>query len=537
MSRINDIATSLLENFEFARAEGSDDPFEAMEARADFMATRDSLSMFIELSWRCFDTVDFIGGWHIDCIADHLMAAGMGQFAGKHLLMNIPPGCSKSSTCSVAWPAWEWARGSIETGQRLMGEEQFLDHTTFSFLCTSYRFDLAKRDSQKFRDLISSAWYRRTYPHVELRKDRDSVRDGQMNSVGGYRKGVPVSGVMGEGARFVLNDDPHNTKGAESDTVREETIANLTRAMPTRLRVPEYGCDITIMQRLHELDMSGHFITNEYSRTVHVCLPMEYECDYPFPMKTPLEKWKVDPRTEEGELLCPQRYNRDAVDALKDMMEAKEGAYVTAGQLQQRPAPRKGSMFARDRWQYVEPSEFPPEDEIVGWALGGDLAATVSATSARTAFAWAAITADKKVYVKRVLARKTTPGQMQSWLRALHKELPSNVVFDLPQDPAQAGVTQKVILAEILMGRPFYLTSESGDKELRAQGFAAAVENGRVFLERGDWNKDLLDEAEPFPRGTYKDRIDALSRMFTRLMLLYTVQEVDEIALPVEVAL
>ena len=39
----------------------------------------------------------------------------------------------------------------------------------------------------------------------------------------------------------------------------------------------------------------------------------------------------------------------------------------------------------------------------------------------------------------------------------------------------------------------------------------AAAEAGRVFLVRGHWNHDLVEEAAAFPTGTHDDQIDAIS--------------------------
>src|ERR1019366_4713742 len=57
--------------------------------------------------------------------------------------------------------------------------------------------------------------------------------------------------------------------------------------------------------------------------------------------------WK-DPRTDEGELICEERFGRTEVEALK----VKLGSYAAAGQLQQRPAPLEGGMCKRTWWKY-----------------------------------------------------------------------------------------------------------------------------------------------------------------------------------------
>ena len=46
----------------------------------------------------------------------------------------------------------------------------------------------------------------------------------------------------------------------------------------------------------------------------HLCLPMEFEPDHPFPSTR-----FADPRSEPGELLCEARYDREAVEDLKKL--------------------------------------------------------------------------------------------------------------------------------------------------------------------------------------------------------------------------
>ena len=63
------------------------------------------LRKFIELSWHQIEPgKEFIPGWHIDAISEHLEAITKGHLT--RLIINIPPGCMKSLTACVFWPAW-----------------------------------------------------------------------------------------------------------------------------------------------------------------------------------------------------------------------------------------------------------------------------------------------------------------------------------------------------------------------------------------------------------------------------------------------
>src|ERR1700678_2463620 len=62
--------------------------------------------------------------WHVDCIAEYLMACERGEI--KRLIINIPPRMLKSISTSIAFPAWLLGRNP---GQQVM--------------CASYSKDLA----------------------------------------------------------------------------------------------------------------------------------------------------------------------------------------------------------------------------------------------------------------------------------------------------------------------------------------------------------------------------------------------------------
>jgi predicted phage terminase large subunit-like protein len=92
------------------------------------------------------------------------------------------------------------------------------------------------------------------------------------------------------------------------------------------------------------------------------------------------------------------------------------------------------------------------------------------------------------------------------------------VTIDFPQDPGQAGKSQKWRFAELLMGFKFRSTPETGSKEQRAEPLAAQVGAERVHLVRGDWNSAFIEEMRNFPGGSLKDQVDAASRAFAGLV-------------------
>lgn len=205
------------------------------------------------------------------------------------------------------------------------------------YVTFSYSSSLTERDNGRFRDLLICSEFQ------ELWRDRFSMRKvGETlvsNDKTGWKLATSVRGVgTGQRGDRVIFDDPHNVKEAESDTVRTETVRWFEEGMENRLNDLKAGAIIVVMQRVHELDVSGAIIANgDY---VHLCVPMEFEEGRPSETEI---GWK-DPRTEEGELAWPERF------AEAEIQPFKRRPYMWAGQYQQRPEPRGGGIFKRDWW-------------------------------------------------------------------------------------------------------------------------------------------------------------------------------------------
>jgi predicted phage terminase large subunit-like protein len=94
----------------------------------------------------------------------------------------------------------------------------------------------------------------------------------------------------------------------------------------------------------------------------------------------------------------------------------------------------------------------------------------------------------------------------------------TNVFISIPKDPGQAGKAQADDIMSELAGYPVVKEPQSGSKELRAEPFASQVEAGNVDILVGPWNEEFVNEMRFFPRGTFKDQIDAASSAFNLLM-------------------
>jgi hypothetical protein len=293
----------------------------------DRLDSAQSLAEFTQLAWPVLEPATRLRwGWALDAICAHLEAVTEEQI--KRLLINCPPGMMKSLITGVFWPAWEWGPRN-RPGTRVLG--------------SSYSDEYAIRDNRRMRDLVASEWYQQRWgDRVQL------VRMGETsfsNDATGSRQGVPFQRLTGGRADRIIIDDPHSTEGAESDADRERAVRIFRESVTTRLNDPERTAIVIIMQRLHEGDISGTILSENFGYE-HLMLPMEFETE----RRCQTSIGFVDPRAGDGELLFPQRFPREVVDRDKIPM----GSYAVAAQFQQRPTPRGGGLIQVEKLEIVD---------------------------------------------------------------------------------------------------------------------------------------------------------------------------------------
>jgi predicted phage terminase large subunit-like protein len=409
--------------------------------------------------------------------------------AGRYqrVIINVPPGTMKSLLVNVFWPAWEWSK------------QPELRH--FS---ASYGSHLSIRDNLRVRDLVKSHEYMELFPKVQLKEDRNNKMRFD-TTVGGWRIASSVYGVgTGEHPDRIIIDDPLTAQQARSDLERQAANDWFDRTLSTR-GVIRGARVVVVMQRLHEEDLTGHLLAK--GGFEHVCFPMEYELTRE---KDP--DWRPDPRdprTHPGELLWPAVFTGPIVRALaRDL-----GPYGAAGQLQQRPAPEGGGLFQRDWFKIVDVAPVVAR-RIRGW----DTAATEGAGD-YTAGVRMAMTLDGRIYVEDVVRGQWSPNGVDNVMLLTAESDGNNVGQREEKEGAAAG--KAVIQARsVLLNRFDYAgVQASGDKVTRSKPFRSQVEAGNVYLVKGAWNKDYLDELCDFPVGKNDDQVDGSSTAYNQLVI------------------
>ena len=353
----------------------------------------------------------------------------------------------------------------------------------------------------------------------------------------GHNGGLVAVGVggspIGKGADLMVIDDPiPNFETAMSDLQRQRVNETWFQGTMTS-RLEPGATVIVICSRWHEEDLSGYLKANWPADWEEVHIPAL--CDDP---ETDLLNRQL------GESFWQDRWPVDTLQKRKDAV----GPTVWLAQYQQRPTRPEGGIFpigqlhARgtvDHYDELPVGDYPTLDEngrpvrrlvgvdwdqVVQLCRGWDLAATegdgdytVGILLGRYADGrWVVIDMVRgqwgEAEVRRQI-RETADADAARFGAGMVRQV-------LPQDPAQAGKAQASQMVAMLSGHNVTTERPSGDKVVRASGWAAQVQGGNVdYVADAGWDTAaFLKELQGFPKGQNDDIVDAGSTAFNEMV-------------------
>lgn len=488
----------------------------------DRVDCEESLYFFLSNAWKYIDASVWRDGWPIEAVAEHLQAVVDGDI--KRLIVNIPPRMGKSTITSVAFPAWTWAQ-PVRSPTSGPGVQ---------FLMASYANQLVLRDSVKCRRLIESPWYQKLWGERFALNSDQNTKSRFSNDQGGERLITSVgAAVTGEGGSIIVIDDPNSASEAFSEATIESTIEWWDGTMSTRLNDQKTGAYVIIQQRLAENDLTGHVLEKDVGEWTHLCLPMKYEADRAFVTNIGWE----DPRTEEGQLLWPDRFGDKEVANL----ERSLGPFMAAGQLQQRPEPAGGGIIKREWWKLWEEASFPPMDYIIASL---DTAYTVKTNNDYSALSvWGVFTTDATAVANRVIDAEGRPQyfdrtysesapklmMMHAWQERLEfhdlvekvaKTCKALKVDKLLVENKAAGISVSQELRRLYGAEGFAVQlsdPKSMDKLARLYSVQHLFADGMVYAPDRTWADTVITQVGQFPKGKHDDLVDTVSMSIRHL--------------------
>lgn len=368
--------------------------------------------------------------------------------------------------------------------------------------------------------------------------ERGAVKQWSTGHGGGMWSTGIMGGFLGKGFHLGIIDDPiANAEQASSETVRtaqkdwwESTWG--TRAEPDAALV-------IIQQRWHEDDLSGYLLDQEWREAEladdaaperwHIVnfealrsTPDEIAADEELngrPLFPPTCTVEPDWRAP-GEALCEERYPRERLLRTKRRIRG----YYWYALYQQRPRARGGLLFQIDKLRIVDAADIAWERLTI--VRYWDKAATESAAADFTV--GAAVGYDDVAdisYLLSVVRGQWEPGERDNIIIRTTREdvarfgVARYVVWG-EQEPASAGKDSarqfRAIVKAVAEELRCFTEPSSQNKPLRADPFAADVNNDQVRMLRATWNSTVRREFVDFPNGTHDDIVDAAAGAFNK---------------------
>jgi predicted phage terminase large subunit-like protein len=369
------------------------------------------------------------------------------------------------------------------------------------------------RDADYCRILLESDWYRGTFkPSWEFAKDQNA-KSLYRNTAGGFRMAVTVgSRITGDRGDALCFDDCNDAAEVQSDTYRDGVNEWYDQGAGNRVNDLRCSVRIGISQRLHESDLSGHWLKSKAWHSV--VIPQEYRRDA---VSTNAIGWK-DPRTVDGELMFPKRFPKEVLDAEK----LRLGPTGYAGQHQQQPVPAGGSRFKAQYFRYWT------ERDGFYRLIGNGTERVLNKADCHMRFAAmdpAGTDKDKNPDSCYTVIQvwDVTPRAEMILIHEYREQVDiptgANAAIDVvrrfgchflavEQDGIGTGTIQTIELQGIAVQH----IKARGSKWARSETAEIRMAAGMIYFPQGaEWLFDFETELQRFPNAEYCDRVDCLS--------------------------
>lgn len=373
---------------------------------------------------------------------------------------------------------------------------------TENVLITGYNERFARRLSRKARAVASA--------RLQLSTDKKAEDEWQMPQGGVLMARGVGSPPTGVGFKRIIIDDPiRRREDAESENFREKVWDWYTDDLYTRLE-PD-GAIVLVMTLWHEDDIGARAIASEPGRWTILKLPA-----------------LAEPGDAIGralnEPLWPERYDRAALDRIRQVLIQNEGERSWLALFQQRPTAREGTLFKR-HWFENRYRRLPELTEV--WTTW-DTAIKAREENDETACVTAGAGEDGNCYILRVAhGRWETPDVAKfliaqaDWYRKAYGD---RYRGDYIEDKVSGTTLMQYVRRERRELNVIPVPVEA-DKVSRANGVTPMCQGGRVILPdpyiypatAADIGY-LLHQLTSFPNAPHDDLTDAFVYSLKRFL-------------------
>ena len=449
------------------------------------MKCRESFAYFVKEFWDVIIKEQYISNWHIDYICEelqHLAYYIVNRLPKPYdLIINIPPGTTKSTLTTIMFPAWLWTQDA-----------------TIRVITNSYSADLSIEHSTKSRDIIVSEKFKRMFTNVELRQDK-FAKSTYENTLTGARFTTSTGGtITGKHAHIIINDDPLNPGQAASEAERKMANEH-TKTLTSRKIDKKNTPVIVIMQRLHEADVTGYILSLKADKIKHICLPAELSHN--------VKPETLKERYING-LLDPVRLSREVLQEQKTEL----GSIAYSGQYEQNPTVEGGNIVKKDWFKYISYVEFHNLRTNEPIDFFADTAYTKNKENDPTGII-GVCKIKENLYVT---CAKSVYANFPELIRFIKEYVKGNGYTDrsaIRVEPKASGKSVVDQLKEIstLNIRELKTKLIGESKTVRLKTVSPKIECGRIILVIENWNEEFMEQICGFPNKAHDEYVDLIS--------------------------
>ncbi|MBR0292204.1 MAG: phage terminase large subunit [Bacteroidales bacterium] len=454
---------------------------------------RNSLFYFVKTFWDVIIKEKPVYNWHIPYLCEELQKLAQYVKAREpkpyDLIINIPPGTTKSTIVTIMFPVWLWV----------------ID-PTLQIITNSYSGGLSIEHAIKSKDIITSDKFRRLFPDIIIRRDK-SGKQHYANTAGGFRYATSTGAtITGFHAHIIINDDPVNPKQADSEQLRLNANEH-TKTLSSRKVDKANTPTITVMQRLHINDVTGYQLKDKSDTIRHICLPAELA-----PNIAPAE---LAENYIDG-LLDPIRLNRAVLkEAMIDL-----GSVQYSGQYMQSPVVDGGNIVKQDWFRRIPFAEFKALRfrEPMHFYLDTAYSKKKAGSDNDPSGILAACRIGNNIYLYD--AQKAYK-EMPDLLKFLPEYAAAHCYSDesiLHVEPKANGESVVQMLEKYSKLNVKRTPSPTDDKVVRLKAVSPRIECGRVYMVEGSWNEEFLTEVCGFPNAPHDEYVDILGYAINDLL-------------------
>lgn len=449
--------------------------------------TKTSFYEFLTSFWEVIVHEPYIDNWHIKVICEELQT--LSQYIVTRtdkpydLIINVPPGSTKTTIVLQMFPAWLWA---IDPSIRIIS--------------SSHSAPLSIDSASKSRDILLSPKYKTLFPRVKLRGDK-SAKTSYETTKGGTRDVTSTgSSITGRHAHIKLMDDLQDISKSASEPDRKNAI-NHMKTLFTREVEKGKSINVLIMQRLHQLDCTSYLMSvNKHRKVRHICLPAELsERVNPPEYKSMYINGKLDPKRMSDDVLIQKKIEL--------------GSYGYASQFEQNPTPLEGGIIKR-RWFPIIPKAlaFSGQSVVNFWidtAYDKKKGNKAEGTNDPTGM-MACYESKGNVYVldyREVYLEITELVKfIREWVHMIGYTSLSRIMIE----PKASGKSTAQMLRMFTKLNVMEIQGNKDSKESELTNTAPSIEAGRFVLLEGEWNHLFIDRICGFPNSAHDEAVDLI---------------------------